>query len=70
MLEDELESDSDDEEGLPELDLLDQLNKLDINESGDNNDNNNQKEEMSKASSKVLLKSNPVFNLGNSSSKV
>lgn len=65
-------SDSEDEQ-LKELDLLAQINNLNIN--GDNEMNNNSNNDagnshISKASSKVLLRTNPVFDFNKPSSKV
>lgn len=74
MLQDEdvMGSESEDEGELKELDLLAQINRLKL---GDNETNNNlsndvEKELISRASSKVLLRSNPVFDLDKRSSKV
>lgn len=74
MLQDEdvAGSDSEDEQ-LEELDLLAQINNLNINEDSELNNNSNnegQNHLISKASSKVLLRSNPVFDLDRQSSKV
>lgn len=77
MLQDEdvAGSDSEDEQ-LQELDLLAQINNLNINENNGNNEMNNnsnndgENQFISRASSKVLLRSNPVFELERPSSKV
>lgn len=53
-------------ENVPEVDLLEQLSKLQIGEHEDENDH----ESVSKASSKLLLRSNPVFDEKRISSKV
>lgn len=55
-----------DSENLPEVDLLDQLSKLTIGSDVDIDSD----ETVSKASSKVLLRSNPVFEESRISSKV
>lgn len=60
---DDASSDSDGE-NVPEFDLLEKLSKLQIG-SADNDD-----DAVSKASSKVLLRSNPVFDETRMSSKV
>lgn len=73
MLQDEDVDASDSEDELQELDLLAQINKLNINEDGElNNNSNNDGDDgyISKASSKVLLRSNPVFDFDRQSSKV
>ncbi|XP_055621478.1 transcription termination factor 2 [Toxorhynchites rutilus septentrionalis] len=70
----------------PELDLLDQLNKLKLTDAPDGDDANDsskalqelnlsdnlpkESEAITKASSKVMLRSNPVFDLGRLSSKI
>lgn len=73
MLQDEDVAGSDSEDELEELDLLAQINNLNINEDSELNNNSNnegQNHLISKASSKVLLRSNPVFDLDRQSSKV
>lgn len=74
MLQDEdvMGSDSEDEE-LQELDLLAQLNNLNLhdnNEMNNNSNNDGENQNISRASSKVLLRTNPVFDLKRQSSKV
>lgn len=74
MLQDEDVAGSDDseDEQLKELDLLAQINNLNINENNEMNNNSNDGENhlISRASSKVLLRSNPVFDFSRQSSKV
>lgn len=53
-----------DSENVPEVDLLEKLSKLQIGSTDDDD------ETVSKASSKVLLRSNPVFDEKRMSSKV
>lgn len=69
--EDVAGSDSEDEQ-LKDLDLLAQINNLNINENNEMNNNSNDGENhfISRASSKVLLRSNPVFDFDRQSSKV
>lgn len=72
MLQDEDVDASDSEDEQQELDLLAQINNLDLNEDNELNNNSNTGEDkyVSKASSKVLLRSNPVFDFDRESSKV
>lgn len=69
MLEDDnnnVENDSEDESS-PEMDLLAELNKLNVN---DENEHDDSPVASSKASSKIMSRSNPVFDLKKRSSKV
>lgn len=67
MLEDEESTNQ--EESQPEIDLLEEFNNNNIDD--DNKSENDSKDErISKASSKVLLKTNPVFDLNRPSTKV
>ncbi|XP_067615114.1 transcription termination factor 2 [Eurosta solidaginis] len=69
-----MESDSDDEK--LKIDLLEQLNKLAINDSAENRSAESdaalkpEEEVIAKASAKVLQRNNPVFNLKRPSSKI
>lgn len=69
MLEDDNSKNAydDDDEKLPEIDLLEQLN---VGDSTAEDENSREEEVISKASSKVLLRSNPVFEMSTASSKV
>lgn len=68
MLEDDNQSgDSDDES--PELDLLEEMNKLTLT-NGDENDNIGDEHAIHRVSSKALVRSNPVFDFKTRSSKV
>lgn len=76
MLQDEdvVGSESEDEDDrLQELDLLAQINKLNVNENGEMNNNSCEESDngpaFSRASSKILLRSNPVFEMSRKSSK-
>lgn len=68
--EDVMGSDESEDEQLQDLDLLAQINNLNIQENGEMNNNSNDDENISRASSKVLLRSNPVFDFNRQSSKV
>ncbi|XP_055907334.1 transcription termination factor 2 [Eupeodes corollae] len=76
MLEDEDESvPTDSYCSEPDIDLLDQLNKLEINDNSTSNltdsiDENPANKGISRASARVLQRSNPVFNLSRPSSKM
>lgn len=68
--DDDGNSNSDSEEDTtPEMDLLAELNKMQIDTSTDNNNVCNSSA-ISKASSKLMTRSNPVFEFGNRSAKV
>lgn len=60
----DLDDDDSNDENLPEVDLLEQLSKLQIGSDVPED------ETISKASSKVMLRSNPVFDEKRVSSKV
>lgn len=67
-----LEDDNNDDEPsvcLPEIDLLDQLNKMNLNGDGDNENTASNDAAIAKASSKLLLRTNPVFRDERASSK-
>lgn len=67
MLEDDNNSSgSDDDEDAPNIDLLEQLNKLNLNDHSNSELNTDQYQK----SSQILKRSNPVFDFGNMSSKV
>lgn len=69
MLEEDVQSDDDDD--APEMDLLAEMDKLGVFE-GDENDNvdDGSVVAISKASSKLFTRSNPVFDFKTRSSKV
>lgn len=82
MLEDDDSQSSERSLSLPEVDLLEQLNKMNLEDEEkpnastakdnsllDSTANDNRHEAMSKASSKLLLRSNPVFEAHRCSSK-
>lgn len=67
MLQEEVSEDSSDleKENMPDIDILDLIDRL-----GSDDDNNNDTAQISKASSNIMKKSNPVFDFDNPSSKV
>lgn len=72
MLEEDIAAQSDDssDESTPEMDLLAELNKLHIDGEDHSNVNDEHEVIISKASSKILSKTNPVFDSRHRSSKV
>lgn len=68
MLDDD-NGDSDEQSSMPEVDLLEQLNKMNLQEDATNAVDVGHDEAISRASSKLLLRSNPVFSDHRASSK-
>lgn len=70
MLQEDDQVSGSEDESVPDIDLMDQLNRLNINDDAAPENGNTDTEQITRASSKVLMKSNPVFDFGNASSKV
>lgn len=68
MLEDD-NNESDHSLSLPEIDLLEQLNKMNLNEKDESEHDASNEAAITKASSKLLLRTNPVFRDDRASSK-